>query len=145
MRILRVALGFNLFTGSLRTPGHVPEFGAVEKKRLLAALSVLTFGLTTLTAVLELGILVPAIFVFGFFLVVPLVALLGDALPFVEREGDGTDVRRDTSAEDPVERLRARYADGELTHEEFERRLERLIETEDAEVAGSREPAFERE
>jgi uncharacterized membrane protein len=33
--------------------------------------------------------------------------------------------------EDPLETLRDRYARGELTDDEFERKLERLVETED--------------
>jgi uncharacterized membrane protein len=120
-----------------------------EKKRLIAVLSVLTFGLTALFAVLGLGSLVPTTFVLGFFLVVPLVALLGDSLPFVADESDDAHVgEADVLGDDPIEELRSRYARGELTDEEFERRLERLIETEDAEVAGSgrsRERVFERE
>ncbi len=117
-----------------------------EKKRLVGILSVLTFGLTALTAVLSLEFLVPVIFVLGFFLVVPLVALLGDSLPIVESEGD--DSRAETvksSGDDPVEQLRARYARGELTDEEFERRLERLLETEDTRVGDSRRRVFDRE
>jgi uncharacterized membrane protein len=109
-----------------------------EKKRLIGILSVLTFGLTALFAVLGLGSLVPTTFVLGFFLVVPLVALLGDSLPFVANEGDGTYVAEsDELGTDPIEELRARYARGELTDEEFERRLERLLDTEGVEVAGS--------
>lgn len=38
--------------------------------------------------------------------------------------------RMDAPNEDPVARLRMRYARGELTDQEFERRLERLLETE---------------
>lgn len=120
-----------------------------EKKRLLAVLSVLTFGLTAFFAVVGMDFLVPTTFVLGFFLVVPLVALLGDALPFVESESDGASVEEArTVGDDPIEELRSRYARGELTDDEFERRLERLIETEDAEVAGSAESVervFERE
>ena len=121
-----------------------------EKKRLVAVLSVLTFGLTAFFAVLGLGSLVPTTFVLGFFLVVPLVALLGESLPFVASESDdGVRVEgSDGLGDDPIEELRARYARGELTDEEFEHRLERLIETEDGEVAGSgnaTERVFERE
>jgi uncharacterized membrane protein len=116
-----------------------------EKKRLLAVLSVLTFGLTAFFAVVGLGFLVPTTFVLGFFVVVPLVALLGDALPIVESETDGVEVDRRPVADDPVDRLRERYAEGELTDEEFERRLERLLETENAEATGSRERVFDRE
>ncbi|WP_115863495.1 SHOCT domain-containing protein [Halorussus litoreus] len=117
-----------------------------EKKRLVGILSVLTFGLTALAAVLSLEFLVPVIFVFGFFLVVPLVALLGDSLPIVESEGDDSRVETvKSSGDDPVEQLRERYARGDLTDEEFERRLERLLETEDTDVGDSRERVFDRE
>ncbi|NEU55597.1 SHOCT domain-containing protein [Halorussus sp. MSC15.2] len=117
----------------------------LEKKRLIAVLSVLTFGLTALFAVVGLEFLVPTIFVLGFFIVVPLVALLGDSLPMVETDAEGVEVERETTPDDPVEQLRARYARGELTDAEFERRLERLLETEDAEATGSRERVFDRE
>ncbi len=74
----------------------------------------------------------------------------GDAGGPVGNDSDETD-------EDPLETLRERYARGEIDDVEFERKLERLIETEDVEVppevslertddegAGAdREPAFE--
>lgn len=104
-----------------------------DRKTLLAVLSVLTFGLTALAAVAGLNFLVPVVFVLGFFIVVPLVALLGDSLPIVESETDGVSVERDATAENPIEELRSRYARGELTDEAFERRLERLLETEELE------------
>ncbi len=116
-----------------------------EKTTLLAALSVLTFGLTAFFAVVGLEFLVPTTFVLGFFVVVPLVALLGDALPMVESETDGVEVEREPTGDGPIDELRARYARGELTDEEFERRLERLLETEDAEASRSRERVFDRE
>ncbi|WP_137284460.1 SHOCT domain-containing protein [Halorussus salinisoli] len=119
-----------------------------EKKTLLPTLSVLTFGLTALAAVLGLGSLVPVIFVLGFFIVVPLVAILGDSLPMVGTGDDDVSVKSsvsDTSEDDAIDELRARYARGELTDAEFERRLERLLETEDADVTGSRERVFDRE
>jgi uncharacterized membrane protein len=50
----------------------------------------------------------------------------------IEDEEDGSD----TDAEpDPLESLRDRYARGELTEDEFERRVERLLETEDRSAA----------
>ncbi|SNZ05963.1 Short C-terminal domain-containing protein [Natronoarchaeum philippinense] len=50
---------------------------------------------------------------------------------------------------DPLETLRERYARGELTDEQFERKLERLLETETIEDVedrrrAEREPEFER-
>lgn len=119
-----------------------------EKKRLLGILSVLTFGLTAFFGVVGLEFLVPTTFVLGFFIVVPLVALLGDSLPIVESESEGKDVRVEQSGnvgDDPVEQLRERYARGELSDAEFERRLERLLETEDVEAGDSRERVFDRE
>ncbi|USZ67178.1 SHOCT domain-containing protein [Halorussus salilacus] len=107
-----------------------------DKKTLLAVLSVLTFGLTAFFAVVGLEFLVPTTFVLGFFIVVPLVALLGDSLPFVESGGGDATAVGETAArtEDaPLKELRSRYARGELSDEEFERRLERLLETEELE------------
>src|SRR6056297_3696237 len=94
-----------------------------EKTTLLAALSVLTFGLTAFFAVVGLEFLVPTVFVLGFFIVVPLVALLGDSLPMVasdDADAAGVRVGQETPADDPITELRARYARGELTDAEFE-------------------------
>jgi uncharacterized membrane protein len=41
----------------------------------------------------------------------------------------------DDAAEAPLDVLRRRYADGELSEAEFERKVERLLETEDAATA----------
>jgi len=46
--------------------------------------------------------------------------------------GDGSDIE-DTA--DALERLRTRYANGDLTDEQFERKLDRLLETETPEDA----------
>ncbi len=47
---------------------------------------------------------------------------------------------------DPITTLQQRYAEGELTDEEFERRMERLMESDSGGTAEreEREPAFER-
>ncbi|WP_135824660.1 SHOCT domain-containing protein [Halorussus ruber] len=120
-----------------------------EKKRLLGTLSVLTFGLTALAAVLHLDFIVPVIFVLGYFVLVPMVAMLGDSLPMVASESDEDaaveSVQSASSGDDAIDELRARYARGELTDAEFERRLERLIETEDADAKRSKERVFDRE
>lgn len=111
---------------------------SLPKKKLMGVVAVLAFGLTALFGVLEFGALVPATFILGFFILLPLIGILGDALPVVESQADdrveqaeSTVTETTTGDADPVERLRERYANGELTDEEFERRLERLIETED--------------
>ena len=80
------------------------------------------------------------VFVVGFAGVVPLVGVLskGDESenPFeTSRDADETTEESRTEA---LETLRERYARGELTHEEFERKLEALMETESPEQAERR-------
>lgn len=96
--------------------------------QLMGIVAVFTFGLTSLTAVLGGGALVPAIFITGFFLILPLIGLLGDDFPLVEESDEAP---QPAPRQDPVETLRERYASGEITQAEFERRLEYLVETED--------------
>ncbi|OYR59419.1 SHOCT domain-containing protein [Halorubrum halodurans] len=86
---------------------------------------------------------------FGYVVVVPVVSMLFD------EEGEADDstetatetAREDTRARgidedgvtegnaDAIDRLRARYAEGDLTDEQFERKLDRLLETETPEDA----------
>lgn len=75
-----------------------------------------------------LGPLIPATFIRGFFVLVPLVALLGEDFPLVESDrADG----ESAATGDPLATLRERYATGEIGEAEFERKLDRLLETED--------------
>ena len=104
----------------------LPTFG---KAHLSGLIAVLAFGFTALFAVLGLGVAVPATFVTGYFLLIPLVWLLGDDFPLVASESD-EDISESTTAEQPVAELRDRYATGEIDEAEFERRLDRLLETE---------------
>ena len=103
-----------------------------EKKRLMGLIGILSFGFTALFAVLGFNALVPVTFVIGFFILLPSVVLLGEDFPLVESETDGAVV----TEEDPVATLRRRYATGEIDEREFERRLDRLLETE--ELSGDR-------
>jgi len=71
----------------------------------------------------------------GYVVVVPLTELLyGDAdEEAAEGSVDEIEAVQASSAdtdETPLERLRRRYAEGKLTDEQFERKLERLLETE---------------
>ena len=107
-----------------------------EKKRLIGLIAVLSFGLTSLFAVLlptALGPLIPATFIAGFFLLIPLVAVLGEDFPLVAADDPDADASTGsaTTAERPVAELRERYATGEIDEREFERRLDRLLATED--------------
>jgi uncharacterized membrane protein len=126
-----------------------------EKKRLIGLIAILSFGFTSLFAVLlpaALGPLIRATFIFGFFVLIPLVALLGEDFPLVEAaDPGGESVSSTATTEDPLATLRERYATGEIGEEEFERRLERLLETEkleeriDAGSVGRRDSGERRE
>lgn len=92
------------------------------------------------------------VFALGFAVVVPLVKVATDALGETDRTGEvgrerrpepagpRSDSRREsgrgpTSRRDALDSLRDRYARGELSDEEFERKVERLLETETLEDA----------
>lgn len=84
------------------------------------------------------------VFAVGFAVVVPLVKLVTEQLGVAD---DSTpDARRDPQRDrldsdaprakrDALDELRSRYASGELSDEEFERKVERLLETETLEGA----------
>ncbi|ELZ32143.1 hypothetical protein DJ71_08755 [Halorubrum sp. E3] len=102
-----------------------------EKKRLIGLIAILSFGLTSLSAVLlpaPLVTLGPALFITGFFILIPLVLVLGEQFPLVASDEDDA---ASATAERPVAALRDRYASGEIDEAEFERRLDRLLATED--------------
>ncbi|MDQ2070984.1 SHOCT domain-containing protein [Haloarcula sp. H-GB4] len=94
----------------------------------LASLAVTGFWLVALFTGQEWWL---AALLVGYVVVVPLTELLyGDT-------DEEDDIGRADSAppsgagdETPLERLRRRYAEGKLTDEQFERKLERLLETE---------------
>jgi uncharacterized membrane protein len=80
---------------------------------------------------------------FGYIVVVPVVSMLFDEDEESEWvEDPAVDSTAETGVDDQPEhvqdaldRLRARYAEGDLTDEQFERKLDRLLETETPEDA----------
>lgn len=109
--------------------------------RLTAATSILTLGLGL--GALFLGFeWFWMVFVLGWVVVTPLVAVLfgepDDEWEEYAKEAAGvyeTDTGHEPSKEDALETLRDRYARGELSEAQFERKLERLLETETLEDA----------
>ena len=87
----------------------------------------------------------------GYIVVVPVVALLfGDEDEVAEHWNDetATDATSEQTGneKDALQALRDRYARGELTDEQFERKLERLLETETIEdIEDEKRRARERE
>ncbi|MFB6150444.1 MAG: SHOCT domain-containing protein [Haloarculaceae archaeon] len=112
-----------------------------EKGEAMGVVLVLSIGLTALAGTLDAGPLAGVFAVAGFAVLLPLTAVLGERLPYVASEadeggattgadrvaGDAADGERDHA----VAKLRDRYARGEIGEAEFERKLERLLETED--------------
>lgn len=117
-------------------------------------------NLTGLVSILVTGIWMTALFtdqewwlgalLFGYIVVIPATAMLFGDEEDIEEHWDGTvgssssetedetakqseTQNRDTS--DALDALRDRYARGELTDEQFERKLDRLLETETVEDA----------
>ncbi|MDS0295905.1 SHOCT domain-containing protein [Halogeometricum luteum] len=113
----------------------------------IASLLVLGLGLASLFGLVPIG---PfwAIFAIGFAVVVPIVAVLEsrygrDSEPAVPPESEvRTRAERaadeDDSVADALDSLRDRYARGDLSDEQFERKLEVLLETDTPENARER-------
>lgn len=76
-------------------------------------------------------------FVVGFAGVLPMA--LGIVNHYQQKESNAEEMDTGAETEDALEELRQRYARGEFTDEEFERRVERLLETET--VSDAREHA----
>ncbi|GAA0531839.1 SHOCT domain-containing protein [Halorubrum ejinorense] len=73
----------------------------------------------------------PLVWFFGLFIVLPVLHTLVKPVP-----EDGSDDERENATGDPaLDALRERYARGDIDEREFERKLDRLLETEDAELA----------
>ena len=99
-----------------------------------AVLATGTFGVALTLFVVGAGRAGVITLVVGWFLLTPLSAVLEEEV-FDEDLDEAANPMSDSAepeTEDPVERLRERYASGEIDDAEFERRLDALVETEDA-------------
>jgi len=117
-------------------------------KTLPAVFAVGTLAVVALLAVLGFGSLVPVAVVVGWLLLTPLSGILVYVLGVDDESGGmpdaapgnvseaGTEVLSESTdpTDDPLATLRDRYARGEIDEAEFERRVERLLETEDIDV-----------
>jgi uncharacterized membrane protein len=93
---------------------------------LVGLIAVVTLPIGILSAMFASIEVAAVVFVVGWFLLVPVLAILGEEMAFDAEEED--------AGSDPVEALRERYARGEIDEVEFERRLEGLLATEDADA-----------
>jgi uncharacterized membrane protein len=116
-----------------------------EEATGVVALVVLGLGLLAMFAPGLSPVPFYVIWIVGFAVVLPLVAItLGEtesvADPFesgdpFDRERRADEATAETGTSDPLAELRRRYAEGEIDEHEFERRVERLLETEDERAA----------
>lgn len=122
----------------------------LTKREALGVVLVLSIGFTALASTLDIEVLADVFAVLGFVVLLPLVGILGDRLPFVAAAAE-EDTAESTIAsggigepgkpsesneqDEQIATLRQRYARGEIDETEFERRLEALLTTEDIDAA----------
>lgn len=105
------------------------EFVAEDLWLLVA---IVTFALTALVGMTGLEVLAGAVAVVGWFLLTPILLFWGEEVAELLFEGEAQPRERSVEPapkEDAaLAELKRRYAEGEIGDEEFEHRLERLVE-----------------
>jgi uncharacterized membrane protein len=118
------------------------------RENLTGVVSVLVTGIWLAALFLDLEWWLPFM-LFGYIALVPITAILfGEEENATGWRDEETDTREDDETDeeaDALEELRERYARGELTDEQFERKLDRLLETETLEDERGRVREPERE
>lgn len=108
---------------------------------LTALVAVLTLPIGLLTGILVSVELAAAVFVVGWLLLVPLIPIVGDGiLGLDDRFSKGV-----AQSADPVAEIKERYVRGEFSEAEFERRIDRLLDTEEPGRPDSQIEVMERE
>ncbi|MFC7231260.1 SHOCT domain-containing protein [Saliphagus sp. GCM10025308] len=113
----------------------IDDLAAFVADDLWLLVAIVTFALAGLAGVAGLGGLAGAITIVGWFLLTPVFLFWDEELAAIVFESDeparGGDERARQREYDPLERLKDRYARGEIDDAEFERRLDRLVEADD--------------
>lgn len=106
--------------------------------QMVAAIIVTTLVIATVVSTVS-PFLANLVVIAGILGGAPSVIALGDDFPFVKSEREDAAV---TEPQTPVEELREQYAEGQITEEEFETRLDELVglnQEKEAEVEYERE------
>lgn len=74
------------------------------------------------------------VFPIGFGAILPMTLKLFDSHNFENATRDEKQ-EVDSNEKDPIEELRERFASGEISEQEFERKVEKLVETEDSKAS----------
>lgn len=109
---------------------RVQQFVAEE---LWLLIGIVTFALAGLAAIAGFGGLTPVIGIIGWFLLAPIFLFWGEEI--AEAVFNETKPAADTvhnNEEDALSELKRRYAEGEIDDDEFEHRLDRLLQVDHA-------------
>ncbi|WP_123534951.1 SHOCT domain-containing protein [Halosimplex salinum] len=118
---------------------------------IAATVAILTLPVGLLAGLFVSFEVAAVVFIVGWFLLTPLIPIVGNEIwpALRERSQRGEAADESDAAADPLAELKARYARGEIDDAEFERRVERLVELEDVTVGDAeraeRELSVERE